>query len=282
MNLTHDTAAPGALARRGAPELAHLRRYGRWAVVTGASDGIGRAFAQELARAGLDLVLIARREERLRELADALEAAHGARSVVISADLGSAQGVAVALRQIEQIEDVGLLVASAGFGTSGPFVEASLEQELAMIDVNCRAVAAMTHHLGKRFVAQGKGGIVLLSSLLAFQGVPRAANYAATKAYVQSLAEGLRGELGPRGVDVIACAPGPIQSGFAARANMQMGMTQPPEAVALTTLRALGRWGTVRPGWLAKLLEASLAALPRWGRTQVLTRVMGGMTSHQA
>jgi short-subunit dehydrogenase len=83
-------------------------------------------------------------------------------------------------------------------------------------------------------------------------------------------------------VDVIACAPGPIQSGFAARANMQMGMTQPPEAVALTTLRALGRWGTVRPGWLAKLLEASLATLPRWGRTQVLTRVMGGMTSHQA
>jgi short-subunit dehydrogenase len=269
------------LMRRGAAELAHVRRYGRWAVVTGASEGIGAAFARELARAGLDLVLVARREERLRALAEQLDGEYGACSVVVSADLSSARGVEEALRQIEAIEDVGVLVASAGFGTSGPFLEASLEQELAMIDVNCRAVAAMTHRLGRRFVAQGRGGIVLLSSLLAFQGVPRAANYAATKAYVQSLAEGLRLELGPRGVDVIACAPGPIKSGFAARANMQMNMTQPPDAVALTTLRALGRWGTVRPGWLSKLLEASLATLPRWGRTRVLKQVMGGMTSHQ-
>lgn len=121
-----------------------------------------------------------------------------------------------------------------------------------------------------------------MSSLLAFQGVPRAANYAATKAYVQSLAEGLRVELAPFGVDVVASAPGPIHSGFGARAAMTMSMGQTPDVVARTTLDALGRWGTVRPGWLSKLLEASLSFLPRWGRVRILTLVMGGMTKHHA
>lgn len=102
-----------------------------------------------------------------------------------------------------------------------------VEPELDMIDVNCRAVAALTHAFGQRFAARGKGGIVLMSSLVAFQGVAHAANYAATKAYVQSLAEGLRTELAPLGVAVVACAPGPIASGFAARASMVMSMSDP-------------------------------------------------------
>jgi short-subunit dehydrogenase len=127
-------------------------------------------------------------------------------------------------------------------------------------------------------VARGRGGLVLMSSLLAFQGVPRAANYAATKAYIQSLAEGLRKELAPHGVDVIASAPGPIHSGFARRAGMSMSMGQRPSAVARTTLLALGRRATVRPGWLSKLLELSLAFLPRRGRSWILARVMAGMT----
>lgn len=97
---------------------------------------------------------------------------------------------------------------------------------------------------------------------MAFQGVPRAAHYAATKAYIQSLAEGLHVELAPLGVDVIASAPGPIHSGFAERANMQMGLALQPEEVAPGTLVALGRKMTVRPGWLSKFLETALT-LPR-------------------
>ena len=161
--------------------------------------------------------------------------------------------------------DVGLLIASAGFGTSGPFVDARLDEELRMIDVNCRAVAALSHAFGRRFVDRKRGGIVLMSSLVAFQGVPRAANYAATKAYVQSFAEALRLELKPLGVDVIASAPGPIRSGFATRASMTMGLAQTPRDVAGATLASLGRRGIVRPGWLSKFLEASLMFLPRWG-----------------
>ena len=150
-----------------------------------------------------------------------------------------------------------------------------------MIDVNCRAVAALAHHFGNRFAKVGRGGLVLMSSLLAFQGVPRAANYAATKAYVQSLAEGLRLELSPLGVDVVAAAPGPIQSGFAKRADMKMSMAGTPASVAQGALEALGRTGTVRPGLLSRVLGFALAFLPRWGRVRMMSLVMAGMTKHR-
>lgn len=254
------------------------KRYGAWAVITGASDGIGRAFAVELARAGLNLVLCARRGEVLEALAIEL-CAQGVQTQVVAVDLSTREGV-VALAQATRSLDVGLLVASAGFGTSGPFLEGTLEHELGMIDVNCRALAELSHVFGNRFVARKRGGLVLMSSLVAFQGVPRAANYAATKAYVQSFAEGLRLELAPHGVDVLASAPGPVHSGFAARASMTMGFAQTPTEVATSTLAALGKTGTVRPGLLAKLLEFSLQFLPRWGRVRMMGIVMRGMTRH--
>jgi short-subunit dehydrogenase len=255
-------------------------RYGPWAVVTGASDGIGLALARRLAGAGLHLVLVARRAGLLEQLAEELRAAAKVEVLVVAADLSGPEGIRAVLDAAAGRE-VGLLVAAAGFGTSGPFVDGRLEDELALIDVNCRAVAALAHHFGGRFARQGRGGLVLLSSVVAFQGVPRAATYAASKAFVQSLAEGLRAELGPRGVEVLACAPGPVQSGFARRAGMRMGQAATPEVVARVTLDALGRRGTVRPGWRSKLLAWSLATLPRWGRVRVMALVMGGMTRHQ-
>ncbi len=252
-------------------------RYGPWAVVTGASDGIGRALATELAAAGVHLALAARRGDVLEELARELSTRYGVETHPLPVDLSQSSGVDALVNGTRDL-DVGLLVAAAGFGTSGPFLDSDIASELDMIDVNCRAVAAVTHAFARRFVARGRGGIVLLSSLVAFQGVPRAANYAATKAYVQSLAEGLRLELGPRGVDVLASAPGPVHSGFAARASMSLAQT--PTEVARGTLAALGRWGTVRPGFLARFLELSLAFLPRWGRVRMMGVVMGGMTKH--
>jgi hypothetical protein len=257
-----------------------ITQYGEWAVVTGASDGIGRAFARELASRGVHVVLVARREARLRELAEQLEAAHGVRAMVLPADLGEREGVDALLEGTRGL-DVGVYVASAGFGTSGAFLSSPVDAELNMIDVNCRAVAETTHHFGRAFVARGRGAIVLLSSLVGFQGVENAANYAATKAYIQSLAEGLGQELAGTGVDVLAVAPGPIGSGFAARANMSMSNPPGPEVVPPPALAALGRWRTVRPGFLSKLLEYSLKLLPRWGRVRVMGLVMGGMTAHQ-
>ena len=252
-------------------------RYGRWAVVTGASDGIGREFVARLAAAGLDVVIAARRADVLAAIASEIEATHHVHVKVVPVDLATPAGVAILLAETEDL-DVGMLVAAAGFGSSGAFAELDVVRELEMIDVNCRAVVALAHEFGRRFSRARRGGIVLMSSLLAFQGVPRATTYAATKAFVQTFAEGLRIELRPHGVDVIASAPGPIRSGFAKRAAMTMSFAQTPREVASATLVALGRKTTVRPGWLSKLLELSLAILPRWGRVRVMALVMRGMT----
>jgi hypothetical protein len=262
-----------------APASKLLARFGPVALVTGASSGIGLEFARVLASQGFDLLLVARRGDALAAIGQDLTARYGVRVTPLPLDLSEPASLPALLSACEGIS-IGLVVAAAGFGTSGPFIENDLSSELDMIDVNCRAVAALSWHFARRFAAQRRGGLVLLSSLVAFQGVPRAANYAATKAYVQTLAEGLRHELRRAGVSVIASAPGPIRSGFGDRARMTMGLSQGPEAVAATTLRALGRQGTVRPGWLSKFLGWSLAALPRAARTRVMGLVMAGMTKH--
>ena len=255
-----------------------LASYGPCAVVTGASDGIGRALALRLAARGFDLILVARREAKLAEVAREC-ANYGVQATPYAADLSDPAAVAATMNACEA-SDVGLFVAAAGFGASGMFIDNDLDVELNMIDLNCRSLAHMTHGFGGRFARRGRGGIVLMSSLVAFQGVPRAANYAATKAYVQSLAEGIWAELKPLGVSVLASAPGPVKSGFGARAGMAITTGQTPEEVAEGTLNALGRRATVRPGLLAKLLELSLSPLPRSARIFAMGRAMAGMTAH--
>jgi short-subunit dehydrogenase len=256
------------------------KRYGPWALVTGASDGIGQAFARHLAAEGLNLVLVARREPVLAALAAELQKSHGVQCRVLRVDLTDLEAVQRVAEATSDL-DIGLLIAAAGFGTSGQLLDAQLGTETEMVDLNCTAVLAMAWHYGRRFKQRGRGGMVFMSSLLAFQGTPHAANYAATKAYVQTLAEGLRVEWAPHGIDVVASAPGPIRSGFAERANMQMAQALPAEVVARATLQALGGKTTVRPGWLSKLLGWSLAMLPRWGQVMVIGQVMKGMTAHQ-
>jgi len=255
------------------------QRYGPWAVVTGASDGIGRSTATLLAEAGFGVVLVARRQEVLEAFADDLRAAYNADVEVIVADLGTPVGVDEVLTRTRGI-DVGLYIAAAGYGTTGSFIESDLDNELTMIDVNCRAVVSLTHGFARRFADRGAGGIVLFGSLVGFQGVPQTANYAATKSFVQSFAEGLRLELKSLGVDVLATAPGPTHSGFAAQAAMTMSSAADADVVARSTLRSLGRRSsTVRPGVQAKLLGYSLIMLPRWARVRVLGSIMSGMSS---
>lgn len=259
---------------------AWVHRYGPWALVTGASDGIGRDIAREIAARGANVMLVARRQDRLDTLASELRDRFGVDVTVHACDLSDFDAVTELLENTECL-DIGMLVACAGFGTSGPMLDTDLADELAMIDVNCRAVAALTKVFAERLAARGRGGIVLMSSIVAFQGVANAANYAATKAYVQSLAEGLRFEMAVKGVDVLASAPGPVDSGFAARAGMYMARAASPAIVARGTIATLGRKSTVRPGLLTKILSAGLAMLPRRGRIFIMRQVMNGMTKHQ-
>ncbi|WP_263971272.1 SDR family NAD(P)-dependent oxidoreductase [Leptolyngbya sp. PCC 6406] len=245
--------------------------------MTGASSGIGRAIAIQLAISGLNLVLVARSQSTLEQLEQELTQQYGIKVRTIGLDLAEPTGAESLVAAIQDLE-VGLLVAAAGFGTSGLFLNASLGREIEMLHLNCRSLMALCWHFGQRFAQQRSGGLVLMSSIVGFQGMPYAAHYAATKAYVQALAEALHVELAPLGIDVIASAPGPTRSNFAERAGMNMGKALDPELVARETLQALGRQSVVLPGWLSKLLTYSLVPLPRWARVRIMGGVMQGMT----
>lgn len=257
-----------------------LDRYGPWALITGASDGIGRAMAERLAATGLNVVLAARREPELQALAQRIEHAHAVQTRVVAVDLSDPAGVAALATHTAGL-DIGLAVLAAGFGSAGPFVQSVLADELAMIAVNVTAVTELTHVLSGRMVNRGAGGIVLFGSILGWQGVAGQANYAATKAYVQSFAEALHRELKPVGVDVLSVAPGPVHTGFADRAGLTMTSAATPEVVATAALKALGHRTTVVPGGRAKFLTASLATLPRRLRTAILSKVMADMRRDQ-
>ena len=256
-----------------------MQRYGPWAIVTGASSGIGRAIALDVAKRGLHVAIVARTESALAELARDI-APTGAQTRVIPADLATRDGRERVVTQTADL-DAGLFVAAAGFGTSGTFVDANLGAELDMLHVNCDAVVEHALTFARRFTKRGRGGIVLFGSLVGYQGCPYSATYAATKAFVQTFAEGLHVELKTAGVDVLSSAPGPVRSGFEARAGMRMQQALTPEEVASGTLDALGRRATVAPGMLSKLLTWSLAPLSRMARTRVMGRIMGQMTAHQ-
>ena len=255
-------------------------RYGPWAVVTGASSGIGKAISAKLAETGLNLVLVARRRNVLEEMKKDFLSRNKIEVRVVALDLAKETADEELEAACEEL-DVGLLVAAAGFGTSGSFLDANPAREVEMLAVNCRALLSASLHFGQRFAKRGRGGMILMSSIVGFQGMPYAAHYAATKAYVQTLAEGLNAELSAFGVDVLAAAPGPTDSGFAKRAEMKMGKALQPEEIAQPILDALGRKTTILPGFLSKLLVYSLIPLPRWARIRIMGSVMSGMTKHQ-
>jgi len=257
-------------------ERALAHRFGPTALVTGASDGIGQAFARRLAEDGFDLILVARRERVLEELALDLSGRFGVDVRVVALDLAH-PGAVTELLDATQDSPVGLVVAAAGYGSIGPLLELDPAGETGMVDLNCRSVVALCHGFGARMAGQGRGGIVLFGSLVGFSGAPLSATYAATKGFVQSFAEGIAVEMRPQGIEVLSVAPGPVGTGFAARAGMSMGQAATPETVARGALAALGRRGTVRPGGLAKLLGWSLALLPRPLRVRVLGQIMKGM-----
>ena len=190
-----------------------LGRYGPRALVAGASEGIGAAFARVLAEAGFDLVLIARRQAPLEALATELRARFGVSIETLALDL--APGARVAFTALAEQYEIGLVVYNAALSVVAPFLETSLDDKQRMLDVNARGPLLAAHVFGKPMAERGRGGIVLLSSLTAFWGSPWLATYGATKAFNLSLGEALAHELAERGVDVVvSCAGATRTPGF--------------------------------------------------------------------
>jgi len=250
-------------------------RYGPWALIAGASTGLGEAFARHLAAEGFHLLLLARRADALAALAADLRGRHGVEVRHAAVDLASPD-VAAQAAALSAGAEVGLLVYNAAHSAIGPFVERPLEEQLRVLDVNCRGPLALAHLFGSDMAGRGRGGILLMASLAGSQGGPLVASYAASKAFNLVLAEGLWDELGRRGVDVLACRAGATRTpGYAASKPRKSIPLMEADAVVREALAAMGRGPTVVAGaWnkVAAFLFARL--LPR----RATIRIMGSAT----
>ena len=243
-------------------------RYGSWALVTGASAGIGVEFARACARDGISLVLAARRADRLASLADELAKQHGVEVRAVACDLATPEGVKDCLAAVEGI-DLAILVNNAGVGYQGRFDKQSPERLMAMLQLNCAAPLALTAALLPKLRARGRGAVIFTGSTAGWQPLPLHTLYAATKAFDNLLAEGLWGELRGSGVDVLALEPGPTETEFQLAADELAHPGGPADEVVRVALRALGRQPSVVSGvfdWLRanvgmRLLPRSLLAL---------------------
>ncbi len=252
---------------------AFRERYGPWALVAGASAGLGESFARLLAARGVDLVLVARRQDPLDRLAAELHGAHGVAVRAVASDLARADLPELAARLAAELE-IGLLVYNAAHSVIGPFLERPLAEQLRVVDVNCRGPLVLSHVLGGAMAARRRGGIVLMTSLAGSQGNPWLASYAASKAFDLVLAEGLWGELRARGVDVVACRAGATRTdGFAASRPKRSVPLQAPEEVVARALAALGRGPAVVTGGLNRLAAFVFARLlPRRTSIRIMER----------
>src|SRR5947209_5336127 len=193
--------------------MASLKSYGEWALVTGASAGIGTAFARELAAQSVNVVLVARRADRLEALAAELREKHGVKTRVVPEDLerdGAAERLLEWVRDLE----IGILVNNAGFSQVGRFDRVPREKILGMIRVNCLAVAALTHAFLPAMQARRRGAVIIVASVAGYQPLGFAATYGATKAFDLMLGEALWAENRSTGVDVLALSPGPVDTEF--------------------------------------------------------------------
>ncbi len=251
-----------------------------WAIVTGASGGIGAAFTRALARRGYPVLAVARGAGPLAKVAEELRR-DGARVEILPADLSTAAGVAAVVERARSLGTVDLLVNNAGLSTSGHFLEQSRDRELQSIRVNVEALYTLTRDLAPEMVKRGRGGIINIASVVAFQPIPYWTTYAATKAFVLAFSEGLACELRASGVRVLTVCPGFTrtalyeESGVPGLAGKLLPHSE-PDAVVRAALAAYDGHRFIRiVGFANRLLALAGALTPRF----VLRWLMGAMFS---
>ena len=225
-------------------------KYGPWALVTGAAWGMGTEFARQIGALGLNLVLVDIKAAELAQVAEEVRKTSGVEVKAVVTDLSRLDFMETLRRETQGIE-VGLLVSNAAYPPVGLFFEQSLEDKLRMIEVNCRAPLILVHKFGAKMLARKRGGIIMMSSGSATQGVAYVASYAATKAYNLILAESLWDELREHGVDVLGFMPGATRTtGFElSKPRLERSTVAPvnePKPTVAEALRVLGR----TPSWI--------------------------------
>jgi hypothetical protein len=254
-----------------------------WVLITGASSGFGEQFARQYAELGHSLVLVARRLDKLQALGGALWKQHRIDVVVEQVDLSDVAAVVQLHQRLKQRGiAIDILINNAGHGLQGPFVDGTLDAALAMLQVDVVGLTAVTHVFAQDMRTRGHGKILLVASLLAYQGVENFAVYAAAKAYVLRLAEALHQELKRDGVGVTALCPGMSETGFAAAARQKITpalklLMMQPATVVRAGIRALqDRRISAVPGWANKAAVIFIWLTPRWLHQAIFSRVMNG------
>jgi short-subunit dehydrogenase len=254
------------------------RWHGKWALITGASAGIGTALARELAAGGANLVLTARRRDRLAGLATELSTKHDIRTLICVADLAQPQGPQQIFSFTEEKNiAIDLLVNNAGFGAYGEFQKVRLDRLIEMTQVNVTAVVHLTHLYLPSMIARGDGDILIVASTAAFQAVPYISTYAATKTFDLHFAEGLAEEVRQYGVRVCALCPGSTATEFfqvAGQRNHSRRSPETAEKVAHVGLVALSAGkSSVISGFKNWLGAETVRFVPRG----TVSRIAGGM-----
>lgn len=252
-----------------------------WVLITGASSGFGEEFARQYAEQGHSLVLVARRLDRLQKLADALRQQFRIEVIVEQVDLSEVAAVIQLHQRLrEQAIEVDILINNAGHGLQGPLLNSKLDAALAMVQLDVASLTAVTHVFAQDMRAHGRGKILLVASLLAYQGVQNFAVYSAAKAYVLRLGEALHRELKPDGITVTVLCPGLSDTGFSTVAQQKITpmlklLMMQPAPVVRAGIRALqaGRISVV-PGWANKAVVVFIWATPRWLHQAIVSRIM--------
>ena len=251
--------------------------YGHWALITGATSGIGAELTSQIASQGLNIVLVARKENELAEHAVQLENRYGIATKTISADLSTNEGI----EKLKLVtEEIGVLVLAAGIEVNGAFEKTPLEMELKLIQLNIVATLELTHHFAKAMVAKKKGAILLVSSLSGHMPNPYFSNYAGSKAYVLNLGASLYGELKPKGIDVSVLSPGLTSTPMTADNGMDWSKTpmkaMDPSIVAEYGLDGLGKRLLSVPGGKNKMMAWMAKHLPLKLQTGMNEKMVGG------
>ncbi|MCH7618633.1 MAG: SDR family oxidoreductase [Candidatus Marinimicrobia bacterium] len=240
-------------------------RYGKWALVTGASSGLGADFARQLAEKGMNVILVARRVHNMEEIAREIEESYGIKTLVIGQDLTEPAAVENIKDRVGERE-IGILVNNAGYGLLGKFHENDSDYQKNMVTLNCYVPVALTGLFINQMVERGRGAVIFLASTAAYQGVPYFSVYSATKSFNLYLAEGLWGEYKKLGIDVLALSPGFTGTEFQSHAHMKRirgpKPARSPDVVKLA-LRKLNKRASVVHGVMNRIGAFMSRLLPR-------------------